>query len=82
MSSTVEMNLSLSKQEFDVWLDDIEKAGKIPYDKIQVLRQMNQNRIQILSCTRCNHKWLPRSKKLPKVCPMCNSPYWNKPRRR
>ena len=33
-----------------------------------------------LSCNRCNHQWYPRSPKLPKICPMCNSPYWNKVR--
>ena len=35
-----------------------------------------------LECLRCGHTWLPRSGKLPGVCPKCNSPYWNRPRRR
>lgn len=38
-------------------------------------------------CERCEHTWLPREresygKELPKVCPRCKSPYWNKPRQR
>ena len=31
-------------------------------------------------CNRCNHKWVPRSENIPKVCPKCKSPYWNKKR--
>ena len=27
------------------------------------------------------HSWYPRAPRLPKVCPKCKSPYWNKPRR-
>ena len=33
-----------------------------------------------LHCKRCKHTWFPRSLKKPKVCPKCNSPYWNKER--
>lgn len=33
-------------------------------------------------CERCGHKWIPRRKEEPKVCPLCKSPYWDKPRRR
>ena len=34
-------------------------------------------------CERCGHKWLPKeeTKDKPKVCPKCNSPYWDMPRR-
>jgi len=39
---------------------------------------MTQIKIPYLSCMRCEHKWIPRSPELPKVCPKCNSPYWNK----
>ena len=35
-----------------------------------------------LTCTRCGHSWTPRSGKPPRSCPGCNSPYWNKPRRK
>lgn len=32
-----------------------------------------------LGCTRCEHEWFPRTTESPKVCPKCNSPYWDKP---
>ena len=32
-------------------------------------------------CERCNHKWIPRSKETPVICPECKSPYWNKPKK-
>jgi hypothetical protein len=38
--------------------------------------------LQKLKCTRCDHKWWPRTPNLPSVCSSCNSPYWNKPRRK
>lgn len=31
-------------------------------------------------CNRCEHIWRPRYATLPKNCPKCTSPYWNKPR--
>ena len=34
-----------------------------------------------LICKRCGHRWLQRNIKLPKVCPSCKSPYWNRERR-
>lgn len=36
-----------------------------------------------LTCLRCvpPHTWVPRATKMPKCCPKCKSPYWNKPRR-
>ena len=36
--------------------------------------------IKKFTCERCNHIWLPRSFEKPRVCPNCNSPYWDKPR--
>lgn len=33
-------------------------------------------------CQRCYHYWKRRRKKLPKICPKCKSPYWNKPRKK
>ncbi len=30
------------------------------------------------TCLRCEHAWIPRQSREPKVCPKCNSPYWNK----
>lgn len=36
--------------------------------------------IDRLVCNRCNHEWIPRKDELPKTCPKCKSPYWNKKR--
>lgn len=34
-------------------------------------------------CYRCDHSWRPNNiKRIPKVCPKCKSPYWNKPRQK
>jgi len=32
-------------------------------------------------CERCKHKWVPRAKEHPTICPTCKSPYWDKPRK-
>ncbi len=42
---------------------------------------MIRNR-NISFCQRCYHSWKRRREQLPKVCPKCKSPYWNKPRKR
>jgi len=39
-------------------------------------------KLKKLKCLRCTHKWFPRKEKLPLFCPKCNSPYWNKPRKK
>ncbi len=36
--------------------------------------------IRIHRCLRCGYDWPSRLDRLPKVCPKCNSPYWNKPK--
>jgi len=41
---------------------------------------MKKIKLTILECNRCHHTWIPRSQKKPKVCPKCNSPYWDKKR--
>ena len=33
-----------------------------------------------VTCNRCQFNWLPNSTRIPKQCPACRSPYWNKPR--
>jgi len=33
-----------------------------------------------VKCNRCNHDWEPKFTLIPKRCPNCNSPYWNKTR--
>jgi len=38
--------------------------------------------ITILKCLRCTSEFVPNNpNKPPHYCPVCNSPYWNKPRR-
>ena len=33
-------------------------------------------------CYRCGHEWIPREKgDIPRVCPKCKSPYWDRPKR-
>lgn len=33
-------------------------------------------------CSRCVHQWVPRNKeRVPRVCPKCKSPYWDRPRK-
>jgi len=41
---------------------------------------MGDFKIPTLKCKRCDHQWIPRSPNKPKVCPKCNSPYWDKER--
>jgi predicted Zn-ribbon and HTH transcriptional regulator len=36
--------------------------------------------IHLVRCNRCDYLWFPRTLNEPKVCPACNSPYWNKER--
>jgi predicted Zn-ribbon and HTH transcriptional regulator len=33
------------------------------------------------SCERCGHKWIPKKKDHPHVCPKCKSAYWDIPRK-
>ena len=80
MSKTINLEMNLNKEKFDQWLNMVEEAGRLPKKDIDKLRAMNNERVDTLSCTRCHHKWIPRSIKNPKVCPNCNSPYWNKER--
>lgn len=34
-----------------------------------------------LKCKRCGHEWVRRLETLPKACPKCRNPYWDKERR-
>ena len=38
--------------------------------------------VRRFSCTRCGHEWTPRGNGSPKVCPACNTVFWNRPRER
>ena len=46
-----------------------------------------QKLVWAFKCEPCEHEWIPRTpwdqeeKSLPRVCPLCKSPYWNKPRK-
>jgi hypothetical protein len=48
---------------------------------------MDQITLPRLHCMRCTDEegnpssWVPRTDHLPKSCPKCKSPYWNKPRK-
>ena len=33
------------------------------------------------TCLRCGHKWYKRNPEIPKVCPKCKTPYWDRPRK-
>jgi len=33
----------------------------------------------MLKCERCEHEWHQKGEDLPKTCPKCKSPYWQKP---
>ncbi|HIH39386.1 TPA: type II toxin-antitoxin system death-on-curing family toxin [Candidatus Woesearchaeota archaeon] len=37
--------------------------------------------ISKLRCKRCYWEWIQRKEQLPKMCPHCKSPYWDKERR-
>lgn len=35
--------------------------------------------LRLLRCGRCGHEWSPRTfGRLPKICPKCKSPYWDR----
>ena len=37
----------------------------------------------LCKCERCNYEWIPNNiNDLPEMCASCNSPYWNKPRKK
>ena len=38
--------------------------------------------IKQLKCLRCGYTWFPRRPEKPKFCANCNSPYWDRPRRK
>ncbi len=40
------------------------------------------NNKDTLFCFRCYHTWKKRKSENPNNCPKCNSPYWNRPRKR
>lgn len=42
-------------------------------------RRMNEKIVLTkLKCKRCEYEWNPRIPNLPKCCPRCKNPNWNK----
>ena len=39
-------------------------------------------KVKGFQCERCKHKWVPRNKERPIICPTCKSPYWDRPRKK
>jgi predicted Zn-ribbon and HTH transcriptional regulator len=38
--------------------------------------------VEAWKCERCEHVWVPRDMAvMPRVCPKCKSPYWDRPRK-
>lgn len=33
--------------------------------------------VTVCTCDSCGHEWTPKLE-MPKVCPECKNPYWNK----
>jgi len=58
-----------------------ERRGK---KKMELIK-----RVRAFKCQRCSWEWVPRQRELqdpssdeqPTICPKCNSPYWDKPRK-
>ena len=44
--------------------------------------QMVDITVKGYKCERCGHKWVPRGKEEPRVCPKCKSAYWDKPKKK
>lgn len=37
--------------------------------------------VYLVGCRcRCGHEWFPRGAEKPRVCPVCKSPNWDRPR--
>jgi hypothetical protein len=48
------------------------------YNKVMIDKESG---LKYFQCNRCGYSWLPRHPVIPKVCPLCKSPYWNKPKK-
>ena len=47
-----------------------EEMGKISLDS-PILHKWK--------CEKCDHEWIPRSERIPRMCPNCNSITWDRP---
>ena len=74
-----DMGYILTTIDLDSDCDNHPALSRIKEDEDRVYYGI----LPTLTCTRCGHTWIPRSNKLPDVCPnpKCKSPYWNKPRK-
>jgi len=52
-----------------------------PIEKLKIIETKDIPPLSQVKCQRCGHIWILR-KPNPKQCPKCNSPYWNKSRRK
>jgi len=52
---------------------DVMRPKRIGFDFRKLSEATN-----IYVCKRCGHVWKARKGSVPKVCPKCKSPYWNK----
>ena len=60
-----------------------------PYKQVTLkpLKMKEQAGANILikghKCYRCGHEWKPDNiDQIPKVCPKCKNPYWDRPRQK
>jgi rubrerythrin len=64
------LNHRTLSQEIALLLDESARRPTLPSTHRQ------------LHCLRCGHQWTPRVEGEPQNCPACNSPYWNRERKR
>jgi hypothetical protein len=91
----MEIIRDLSKDELESFSMDPNKKfvrGRIVFDNGNLTIQLEaEGHIETFdaemvvgmsptTCKRCSHEWIRRRPDLPKTCPKCKSPYWNKPR--
>lgn len=62
------------------WEPPIQYGGKYLNDWWRCPNGCNAEagKLRVLNCTRCKYEWASRGMRLPKTCPNCNSPYWNR----
>jgi len=91
MSNEYKHSLRIGIVELRAQIMDAEKAlgEHIDLDAKTILTQLvnrvealearvrTQNVLDSYNCKRCAHKWQPRGKNLPKICPKCKSKLWN-----
>ncbi|MEI6314680.1 MAG: hypothetical protein WCO89_07420 [Syntrophus sp. (in: bacteria)] len=56
-----------------------EKGKKEPKERWGSGEDLSKVAVHLLSCSRCQYVWLPKSAGRPITCPKCKNPYWDKP---